>query len=71
MRDLATLLLALLLLPLAACATVKEVRLQHPDTGKIVVCEGKSGLNSRKYPTAVNEQRGCIQDFKEQGYARI
>ena len=64
-------LLALSLLPLVACASVEEVRLQHPDTGAVAVCKGKSGLNSRKYPTAVNEQRGCIQDYKEQGYTRI
>ncbi len=44
-------LLAFLLLPLAACGTVKEVRLQHPDTGKIAVCKGKSGLNNPGYTT--------------------
>ncbi len=64
-------LLTFLLLPLAACSTIKDVRLQHPDTGKIAVCEGKSGVRSREYPTAVLEQRGCIQDYKEQGYVRI
>ncbi len=64
-------LLAFLLLPLAACGTVKEVRLQHPDTSKIAVCEGKSGLNNPGYQTAVLEQRGCIQDYKEQGFVRI
>ncbi len=64
-------MLSLLLVSLAACGTVKDVRLQHLETGKVVVCEGKSGLPTDALAPAVLEQRGCIEDFKVQGYQRI
>ena len=56
---------AALLALLGGCETVKDVRLQHPDTGKVVVCEGASG------EAELSAQRGCIEDFKAQGSQRI
>ena len=60
-----------LLALLGACGTLKDVRLQHPDTGKVVVCEGRGGLTTHGYALVLAEQRGCIEDFKAQGYQRI
>ncbi len=56
---------AVLLALLGGCDTVEDVRLQHPDTGDVVVCEGASG------EAELSAQRGCIEDFKAQGYQRI
>ncbi len=62
---------AVLIALLGGCETVKDVRLQHPDTGKVVVCEGASGVGQQEADRAVSVQRGCIEDFKAQGYQRI
>ena len=57
---------------LGGCGTVKDVRLQHPDTGKVVVCEGRSRIiNVATAELTILERRGCIEDFKAQGYQRI
>ena len=42
------------------------MRLEHPGTGEVAVCKGGSGLSTKVH--ALTEQRGCIEDYKEQGY---
>ena len=56
---------AVLLALLGGCDTVEDVRLQHPDTGKVVVCLGTSG------EAELSAQSECVEDFKAQGYQRI
>ena len=56
---------------LGACGSVEDVHLRHPETGETAVCTGGSNISSRNKQTKVIEQRGCIEDFKEQGYQRI
>ena len=56
---------AALLALLGGCDAVEDVRFQHPDTGKVVVCLGASGEAER---SAQNE---CIEEFMAQGYQRI
>ena len=56
---------AVLLALLGGCDTVEDVRLQHPNTGEVVICRGASGEAER---SAQNE---CIEDFKAQGYQPI
>ena len=56
---------AVLLALVGACDAVEDVRLQHPNTGEVVLCIGASGEAER---SAQNE---CIEDFMAQGYQRI
>ena len=56
---------AALIALLGGCDAIEDVRLQHPDTGKVVVCLGASG------EAELSVQSGCIEDFKTQGYQRI
>lgn len=56
---------AALLALLGGCDSVEDVRLQHPDTDKVVVCLGASG------EAELSAQSECIEDFKAQGYQRI
>ena len=65
----AILLMAVFLV--AACGSVDDVHLRHPETGEIAICNGATGLNSADRRTMVIEQRGCIEDFKEQGFQRV
>ena len=63
---------AALIALLGGCGSIKDVRLQHPDTGKVVVCEGASApINVATAELRILERRGCIEDFKVQGYQRI
>ena len=66
-----TLVLVLAALTLASCDTVSDVRLKDPATGEIAICQGKGGLSANRYAVTVAEQRGCIEDFKDQGYVRV
>ncbi len=57
----------------AACGWLDDVHLRNPETGEIAICKG--GPTSRKayLPSRQDrliEQRGCIEDFKEQGFQR-
>ncbi len=56
---------------LAACARIEAVRLKHPETGHIVQCGPYTGLTDYTYSGAVISQRGCVEDYKDQGYVRV
>jgi hypothetical protein len=55
---------------LAACAT-QPVQLRHPQTGKVVECGPYETYNASSKQTAAIRERGCIEDFKQQGYMRL
>lgn len=55
----------------AGCGTVDPVTLRHPETGKTVVCHGGGGLTANAAARRVVTQRGCIEDFRSQGYRRV
>ena len=59
------------ILILAACNVVEDVRLKNLETGEVVTCPGRAGHPSNLQGAIVAEQRGCIEDFKEQGYVRL
>ncbi len=59
------------LLVLAACGRVDPVTLKHPETGESVQCGPYTGLTDRSYAGGVLQQRGCIEDYRAQGYKRI
>ena len=54
-----------LLALLGGCDAVEDVRLQHPDTGKVVVCLGASG------EAELSAQSGCTEASKAKGYQGI
>ncbi len=56
---------------LAACARIEAVTLKHPETGHIVQCGPYTGLTGYTYSGAVMQQRGCVVDYKDQGYVRV
>lgn len=56
---------------LAACLRIEAVRLKHPETGHVVQCGPYTGMTAADKAATVIIQRGCVQDFKEQGYVRI
>ena len=63
--------IVLTMLLLAACARVEAVRLQHPGTGDVVQYGPYVGLTGYTYSGGVVESRGCIEDYKQQGYKRV
>ena len=56
---------------LAGCMSIDAVVLKHPETGEIVQCGPHSGLGRSAFAVTAQLQRGCIQDFKEQGFQRV
>jgi hypothetical protein len=52
---------------LTACAS--DVRLRHPQTGKVAVCEGGYSYGIYAHFTQQKQFR-CIDDFQRQGYER-
>ena len=56
---------------LAACMRIEAVRLEHPETGRVVICGPYSGLTGYNFAATAAIQRGCVEDFKEQGYVRV
>lgn len=55
----------------SACARIGAVRLEHPITGEVQQCGPYAGLTNITYLGAVELQRGCIEDFRAQGYERV
>jgi hypothetical protein len=63
-------LLGLLLL----CGCAADIRLKHPQTGQVAVCEGgyyKLGLIGMANKTAKDLQMRCLDDYQRQGYERV
>jgi len=56
---------------LGACGTIDAVTLKHPVTGEIVQCGPHTGLGRSAFAVTAQLQRGCIQDYKEQGFQRV
>ena len=64
-----TMLVLLSLLLLSACNSA--VQLRHVATGKTVQCGPYSAFSMSSRFSAVERERGCIQDFQRQGYERV
>ena len=64
-------LVALAILPLAACASSETVYLKNA-TGQTVQCGPYSGVGSLPAQAAQADEklRGCIYDYQRQGYER-
>lgn len=58
-------------LTLTACMSIAAVRLEHPKTGHIVTCGPYTQVGQIEFAANIASQRGCIRDFKEQGYVRV
>jgi hypothetical protein len=58
-------------LTLLVGCTSDEVHLRHPQTGKTVKCGPYSTTTREARFTAVEHERGCIQDYQRQGYERV
>ena len=66
------LLLTGLFLLVAGCAA--DVKLRHPATNRVAVCEGgyyKYGLIGMANQTAKDLQMRCVDDYQQQGYERV
>jgi hypothetical protein len=59
--------LAGLLVAFAGC--VADVKLRHPSTGKVAICEGGYCPGVMCLPAQQRQMR-CIDDFQRQGYER-
>jgi hypothetical protein len=55
----------------SGCESIEAVRLKHPATGHVVQCGPYTGLTGYTYPGTVAIHRGCVKDFKDQGYVRV
>lgn len=56
---------------LAACQLVETVYLRHSQTGRIVQCGPYQGVGPQVGAVNVAQQRGCIKDYRVQGYLRV
>ena len=54
----------------AACARTEAVYLKNSGTGQVVQCGPYDNRSLKSAATAVREAQ-CIQDYKEQGFARV
>lgn len=57
---------------LTGCAA--DVKLRHPTTARMAVCEGgyyKYGLIGMANQTAKDLQMRCVDDYQRQGYERV
>ena len=59
------------LLILAACQIVETVYLRHPQTGRVAQCGPYQGVGPQMGAVNVVQQRGCIEDYRVQGYVRV
>ena len=57
------------LLLLSACNSA--IHLRHVVTGKIVTCGPYNSFGVAAQMSAVERERGCIQDYQRQGYERL
>ena len=64
-------LIALAFALAAGCMRIEAVTLKHPATGHMVTCGPYGGMSQIQFAATVIIQRGCIRDFKEQGYVRV
>ena len=48
-----------------------SVQLRHVVTGKIVTCGPYNAFGAAARISAVERERGCIQDYQRQGYERM
>ena len=55
---------------LAGCTT-DPVHLRHPQTGKTVQCGPYPTATGPATMTALEHERGCVQDYQRQGYERV
>ena len=62
-------LLVILSLLLSACNS--SVQLRHVVTGKVVTCGPYNSFGVAAQMSAVERERGCIQDYQRQGYERM
>ena len=58
-------------LALAACQEIKAVYLRHPETKHVVECQSYRPLNIGTAQVRLAQQRGCIEDYRAQGYLRV
>ena len=63
--------LVLALLALAGCMKIEAVHLRHPQTGQTVQCGPHGGLTAGNFAATALLQRGCIEDYKQQGFQRV
>lgn len=57
---------------LVGCAA--DVKVRHPQTGQVAICEGgyyKLGLLGMANHTAKELQMRCLDDYQRQGYERV
>ena len=54
---------------IVGCSTT-PVMLRHPRTGQTVQC-GPYSWNEMRTGNVTERERGCIEDFRRQGYERI
>ena len=64
-----TIMVILSLVMLSACNGA--VQLRHVVTGKIVQCGPYNSFGVAAQMSAVERERGCIQDYQRQGYERM
>ncbi len=55
----------------AACGRLEAVHFKHPGTGKTVQCGPYTGFTGYTYSGGVIMQRGCVEDYRAQGYLRV
>ena len=48
-----------------------SVKLRHVVTGKVVTCGPYNSFGVASQMSAVERERGCIQDYQRQGYERM
>jgi hypothetical protein len=60
-----------LTLLVAACGQIDAVYLKHPTTGRVVQCGPYTGVTGYTHTGTVLQQRGCIEDYRAQGYERV
>jgi hypothetical protein len=63
-------MLSLFLFMLTACST-DPVLLRHHVTGKTVQCGPYAAFTAAENLSAVDHERGCVQDYQRQGYERV
>ena len=64
-----TVLILVSLVCLAGCNA--GVQLRHVVTGKVVTCGPYNSFGMAAQMSAVERERGCIQDYQRQGYERM
>lgn len=64
---------SLAVLVLAGCSSTSDIRLRHPQTGKIVTCSGRSGGEPDRWwdEMAKRVRDSCVKDMQSQGYVIV